>query len=76
MRQVQNPTIAPVLIDLLRTLDLQLGFLRPYAFIGINGSESDQHQVRCSSDILFRNSNMYALRRRPSAASRQGHTTS
>jgi hypothetical protein len=42
---VQRRAIALVIADLLRTLDEQLGFLRPYTVIGCGPSMSTQPQV-------------------------------
>jgi hypothetical protein len=43
---VQRSAVAFVIVELLRTLDEQVGFLRPYALVGHGFNSSHNHLVR------------------------------
>jgi hypothetical protein len=64
---VQRSAVAFVLVELLRTLDEQAGFLRPYALVGHGSSLSPNHLVRSdlSCQSILSNISAFIARRLP-----------
>lgn len=60
---VQRSAVAFVIVELLRMLDEQVGFLRPYALVGHDFNSSPNHLVRSNffDEPIFSNNRLPSI---------------